>query len=384
VACGSTTTGYFFRLDYRDGFYPLIANASNITSGSTWTILAEGTTNSAAITGWQTFAIYMQPSGYMSLWINGNLACSVVDITYPIATTGNVVYYGYEVSTGKISQSPVGTSGGTSSLNQTGNLVAAISSSNPFTYSSSTTTMTWTWSAFTIYFADGSSINVSANGTTASAGTPSSGTTYNTSNNGIEFTGLTSDTTYYWTWFYNLVTGTIEVLFTGTSAPSYAQEMTTCLSDNSVPLIASGLYITAATTTSGTGGGHGGGGNPCFSPDTKVRTHRGDIPFSYIKVGDFVLTAKGTWRPVRFIKWSHWQGEAYDMGDGIVTPNHLLLKDGAWVPARDTGWYVPTEYDGRVGNLWIDAPEGDESSPETEHSYTLASGVVAHNTPPIC
>ena len=67
-----SSSGYMFRLDYRNTYYHLISSTSNINS-SVGTVIASASANSAVITGWLNFAIYISGTGYMALWVNNAL-----------------------------------------------------------------------------------------------------------------------------------------------------------------------------------------------------------------------------------------------------------------------------------------------------------------------
>ena len=134
------------------------------------------------------------------------------------------------------------------------------------------------------------------------------------------------------------------------------------------------------TTLSG-GGGTGGGSDACFSPNTKVRTRRGDLPFSEIQEGDFVLTARGTWRKVLKVTDRPFSGEGLDMGDDEwVTMTHHFQHEGSWVPVGEFSTWPQKHYEGTIHNLHVETDAGDDvNAPDTEHSYTLANGKVVHN-----
>jgi hypothetical protein len=155
---------------------------------------------------------------------------------------------------------------------------------------------------------------------------------------------------------------------------------------NLVPLSAGSLQ--ASTPISGSGGGGGGGtgtggggtgGGRCFSPNTKLKTQTGDVRFDELKIGDCVLTARNTWKTVTEVTTKAYKGLMIDLGDGeLVTKGHLLwLGEVGWVRA-DQLWFTPTPYDGLVWNAHIEADD-DGEGPNTEHSYTLSNGWVAHN-----
>lgn len=159
---------------------------------------------------------------------------------------------------------------------------------------------------------------------------------------------------------------------------------------NRIPLSVSSLNpsTTASGSGSGGGGGTGGGGRGgCFSPNTLVKTQRGDVPIEDIVKGDLVLTAKNTWCPVKsLISHGLQQWSMLDMGsDELVTLRHFMLNKSKWKRAWDcidapshTVWSI-------VHNLEIetDEPETNHFFASTEHSYTLANGRVVHNAVPL-
>ena len=142
------------------------------------------------------------------------------------------------------------------------------------------------------------------------------------------------------------------------------------------------VYFGSIITVSGSGSG--GGGGSCFSPNTRVKTQRGDVAFSDIREGDMTLTARGTWRRIALVKCSKFAGEMLDMGDDeLVTKGHDFQTPDAWVRADALGIF-PTvvPYEGLIANLCIETDEDDDGSRlDTEHSYTLANGHLVHNMP---
>lgn len=141
--------------------------------------------------------------------------------------------------------------------------------------------------------------------------------------------------------------------------------------------------ITTASGGGGTGGGGGGGGVlKCFTPDTLVKTLNGETAIGELEPGDLVLTAKGTWVPIFAIVSRDYEGPILPTGVGGVTPHHGFLQDLYWVSAYKIFGH-PDYYEGKVLNLVIKSDETltEMMSPRTEHSFTLANGLVAHNTP---
>ena len=141
--------------------------------------------------------------------------------------------------------------------------------------------------------------------------------------------------------------------------------------------------VSFGSITTASGGGGTGGGGTCFSPNTKVKTQRGDVSFWDIREDDFALTARGTWRRILQVRCSeHTDRPMLNMGDDeLVTLGHLFKHDG-WTPAKDMGFGEELPYTGLIANLCIETEEDDDGSGlDTEHSYTLANGHVVHNMP---
>lgn len=152
-----------------------------------------------------------------------------------------------------------------------------------------------------------------------------------------------------------------------------------------IPLTSGSIMATAASGGSGGGGGIGGGmgGGGCFSPNTLVKTDRGDVRFDEITLDDKVLTAAGTWRPIAKILVHDWDKPMLSMGDEeLITYLHRVKDDQHWLRGMQVfGGSQP--YEGVVMNLEVktDEPEQLCFSPQSEHSYTLANGNVVHNGP---
>jgi hypothetical protein len=72
------------------------------------------------------------------------------------------------------------------------------------------------------------------------------------------------------------------------------------------------------------------------------------------------------------------------MGNGeLITLNHAVKNCGQWSRAYELfNSQKVTEYHLPVFNLQVDAKPGDPLSPETEHSFTLVNGHIAHNALP--
>ena len=120
--------------------------------------------------------------------------------------------------------------------------------------------------------------------------------------------------------------------------------------------------------------GGGGGNGPCFDPETKVITQKGDKPFEEIKAGeDMVLTRVG-WRRVKCVLIHDYDGPLHEMPDGgLVTPEHRIRKGYDWVRAADLFKNI-VHYAGPVYNMHV------EGATDDERCYRLANGYLAHNT----
>jgi hypothetical protein len=325
-------TGYMFQINNIGASQPGSIYLANSLSGFSYTQIGAyySSVNAAAITGWVNFGIYIGANGYMALWLNGNLVTDVTDLTYP--TPSNTLYYGYQVSTGKIAPAPNGSGAGSTSLNPQGSI--ATISDYTFSYTSTATTITWSWGAFNIYCPDGSNYSVAASTGSATTHSGASGTLTGTTP--LEFTGLTASTTYNFTPYVSLNsngTATVSILGTGTSAPTLAQQVQVANGDGNVPCSGS-VNVTAATPASGSGGGTGGGGGAvCFSPNTRVKTLRGDVAFrDLIPEEDKVLTARGTWKTANAVTCLGYGGPMLDMGhEELSTTTHLTLAESRWV-----------------------------------------------------
>ncbi len=248
-----------------------------------------------------------------------------------------------------------------SALNPQGSLTGL--SLNTFAYDYTTTSITWGWGSYEIYCPDGTVATIGAS-------------TY------PAFTGLAIGT-YYFSFYYDLNASATVVLMSdvggGKSPSSLQQQAQVVNGDGHVPI---NINVTAVVPSSGSGGGGGGGGggNICFTPLTRVLTDNGVKTIIDVRIGDRVLTARGTWRAVVRTTCTPYKGLMHCMCDPeYVTPGHLILRQGVWVRAREL--YPDTiPYEGTIHNLHVEcAPEDDGSAPDTEHSYTLANGAVVHN-----
>jgi hypothetical protein len=70
-----------------------------------------------------------------------------------------------------------------------------------------------------------------------------------------------------------------------------------------------------------------------------------------------------------------------DMGNGeLSTLTHLTLTDTGWVKMGALNKFPTVEYVGTYHTLYLETDEDDDGTQaDTEHSYTLANGLVVHN-----
>lgn len=163
---------------------------------------------------------------------------------------------------------------------------------------------------------------------------------------------------------------------------------------NRTPLSSSPLFANTAVTGTGSGGGTGGGssggggrgGGYCFSGNTLIKTQRGDVCISEIVSGDRCLTAKGNWIPVKtLLKHEAEHFILHKMPNyERVTFSHKILRGSEWVNA---GFVFPetVEVFEPVYHIIMDSTEpfSEMMSPTTERSFTLSSGIIAHNVQPV-
>jgi hypothetical protein len=158
---------------------------------------------------------------------------------------------------------------------------------------------------------------------------------------------------------------------------------------NRIPLSAGSLTpsTTAVGGTGGSGGGGGGGGGGqggCWSGNTLVKTPDGPRRMDEWIDGTAALTAAGTWKPATLKKHKSRRWKMLDpMSNGeFVTTQHNILTETGWkrahlaFPESQTFVVEACSYD-----LTVDVAESESQilSSTTEHSYTLESGIVAHN-----
>lgn len=348
----SKPNGYMFRFTNAGSSY---AGQLTVVTAGAWG--ASIGTQMAAVSpailpaGWHKLRGEWGADGILNVYVDDVWQVTANSTSY---TPTGAVYAGGELT---LTNVKISDTDGSTNLNNQGSL-ATITGIN-FTYTSTTTSITWSWSAGVIYNLDGSQISVA-------------GSSY------AAITGLTASTTYFFGAYYDIASGQVVVeksdTTSGTAKCSLAQQAQDFNLDGRVPLA---VNFTGSTTSSGGGGGTGGGiDHGCFSENTRVRTRRGLTPFAEIKAGDYVLTARFTWRKVLGVTRNPYVGEMLDMGGGeLVTPGHLIHQSGKWAPAEAV---MPDarreEWDGRyIWNLHVEAHSEDE------HSYTLANGYVVHN-----
>lgn len=93
---------------------------------------------------------------------------------------------------------------------------------------------------------------------------------------------------------------------------------------------------------------------PCFCPGTLIRTDRGDVAVEALAIGDIVVTASGTRRPIQWIGYRHMdltrhpaphraqpirvRAGAFGFGQPsrnlFLSPEHAVLRDGLLIPIR--------------------------------------------------
>jgi hypothetical protein len=210
--------------------------------------------------------------------------------------------------------------------------------------------------------------------------------------------------TYEGTPTLNQISGVVTVLGTPAIAWPYNSAIALQLQNlrNWTPLSPTGISAstlssgsTGSSTSSGGGstnggsgytGGSGGspsrGGGLCFTGNTKIKTQRGDVAISKVRAGDFCLTAKGTWAQVLALI-SH-EAERHTLqimpNAELVTFKHKILNDGKWVNAGEV-FQSTIEVNESLFTLAMrsDEPQDQMLSATTERSFTLSSGVIAHN-----
>ena len=342
--------GYIIRYDARSG-----SNAGQILvlTNGTWTSIgtAQTAVKGTALSGWHHVQAVLGTNGKIDVFVDGIWQCTARDLTHPIQTVPVEVAYGYEQVAGMTLAPTAFTTktldifpGQIASQLRTKPAVAtgAFTSTNPLSQSGTTKTIliassTVQWGTNAVSYNSGSV-------------TPA---TY-----GLKYV-YADDTTF--------TGGAVTYVSTANQLDLNSNDGRVCFG-----------FITTAI---GGGGSGGGGGSTCFSPNTKVITQRGGIPFSEIRDGDLALTARGTWRRIILVTSHEFSGEGLDMGnDEFVTRGHHFRHNDEWMHAYEMGIFAPKQYEGVIANLWIEAePDDDGSGLDTEHSYTLANGYVVHN-----
>lgn len=221
--------------------------------------------------------------------------------------------------------------------------------------------ITVSWEAFAIYSPDGTTYNIPAN--------PS----------GQTFSGLASNTTYYFAAWFTVATQLVTIALIGTSGASMQYQVQVVQGDGNIGIAINFTYETTASASWNSGGRPKppGGGSQCFSPETLVlvRTPAGDIhkPIVDVERGDLALTLRGTWRPVLYVSATRYVDDMVLIpGVGKSTPTHQMWDGTAWIDAQEI-YPERIAYDGWMHNLHIDTESEDE------HSYTLANGQIVHN-----
>ena len=265
VAVGVGNVGYLIQLSFQSSTYQGYIYKATSFSGVGYTDISTkyGATLSAALTGWVNFAIYISSSGYMSVWINGNLVADATDLTTPPASLNGNVYYAYIGSPGKIAPGPVAASAGSTGLNSQGSIVP-IQPLNVPSYTTSTSGISLSWPSQTVQLSDGSSVTIAA-------GTKS-------------YTGLSATTTYYL--YPYIQVSTLTVQWANSSPPTTSSNAVAALTANG-----DGTYsmqpMQIKTATSGTGGGGGGGICPEQTELVDVQG-KGQIQVKDVKAGDML------------------------------------------------------------------------------------------------
>jgi hypothetical protein len=144
---------------------------------------------------------------------------------------------------------------------------------------------------------------------------------------------------------------------------------------NGTPHLPSTISLAMPVTPPASGGGGGGGGDePCWSPESQVRTRCGTEPIERVEAGSEVRTKGRAWRRVKRNLVHEYDGPLLRVpGAGRITPGHHLADGDKWRPAQEL-YFEASHYRGLVHNLVVDAEDFDE------RSYEMANGVIAHNS----
>jgi hypothetical protein len=371
VCVGSTTQGYLFRLDYRNGASSLISVVSNLSS-SLGTTIATAPANSAAITGWLNWDIYVGLNGYMALWINGEVVCQVADLTYNTIPsngtyTGNQVRYFYEVNTtGKVAPVSYAAGAGSSSLNAQGSIVPT----QPFVMSFSTVkssgsngSVTFTWSTQTVTLSDGSTISVASGSKT--------------------FSSL-AVATYYCYPYIRITDNTVQ--WANGATPPTSNSAADAIAQNSDGCAPLSVQSVAIASGSGSGTG-GGGGTSCPASNELVDVQgKGRIAVGAVKHGDmlkgysFQMKAD-VYRKVVYLNSGTCAAWRVIDGHKVSPCEPVWNKDGACVPAYQVPGAIHDSSIGTKIMIHVAADEYDEcnfwlfggSAPLLVHNQEIGS-----------
>jgi len=203
-----------------------------------------------------------------------------------------------------------------------------------FSYSSTTTSISIWNTAFSIPRPDGTNVSIPANG---SSGSPA-----------WTFTGLHPSTNYHFGAYYNMGSGTVQVVQSNnvTLPGTIAWVVQTLSADGRIPLFTDWAILTPASGTGGGGGSPGGGGGTCPAEDQLIETRElGFIPAIELRPGLHVRGWHDEWNAVESAEaiegWLHRVvagGEEYR-----VDLNHRWLPEGTAPDAPQEEWRLSSE-----------------------------------------
>jgi PA14 domain/Putative phage tail protein len=353
-------TGYLFQINGQSGSPIAQLFRCSSFSAATYTLIgtAYAANNAAAFTGWVNFAIYIHPCGYMAIWINGNLVTDVTDVTYPVSTFNGTLYYGYQISTGKLAPSPNASAAGSTGLNQQGSVVPIQPIPSP-SFTTTTTSISITWSSQTVQLSDGSSVTIGS-------GSKS-------------YTGLTAGATYHLYPYIQI--STLTMLFANATPPPSSINAADSAAAN-----ADGTYtvnpFTVTLPTTGTGSGGGTVTCPASTESVEVQD-KGVILVSEVQAGDYIKgysfhDKADVYR--RVLSTGRESCHAWRLIDGHkVSPCEPVWYEGRCIPAYKVPGAV---FDGSTGSkimIHVDSDSYDECN------YWLCGStpLLVHNTQPI-
>src|SRR5579862_9096526 len=373
-AGGSGPTAYVVRFDGRSGnnsgqIFKIVNGASTGFIGS-----AVGAVNGTALSGWHHVKVQVS-GGQLSVFVDGAWQWKAVDSS--LSPTG-ATYFGYEVASGMqiaptgfvaktVDQLPDGATYNRTTVNQVtgaGRAYNALDANNQVASQ---------LNAKPLYaiqtFSSGNPLSQSGSTKTILI----AASTINWGSNAVNYSSCSVTPAVY------------GLRYIYADDPTFAGGAVTYLATtNQLVLFQSDGRVSFGSITTASGGGGVGGGGSCFSPNTKIKTQRGDVSFWDIREGDLALTARGTWRSIVLVRCSQQTDRPMlDMGNSeLVTLGHLF-KSERWTPASELGIFAASaDYTGFIANLCIDAEADDDGSAlDTEHSYTLANGHIVHNMP---